>query len=138
MAGADASLPLQIAVVAALKGNSAVQAIVSDRVFDRVPKDAVKPYISIGPSQVTPELADEYDASRERFQVDGWSSDPGRRQIKTLGAVIRAALHGAALTLEGDQRLVFLEIEQTQYLPDPDGLTLHAAVVFTAGTEPSA
>lgn len=137
MTVADASLPLQKAIVAALKGSAELAAIVGTRVYDKVPADAKKPYVSLGPEQVMPDLADEYEGAHDRFQVDGWSAERGRVEAKAIGAAIHAALHDAALTVDG-HRLVNLQIEQTRYLVDADGITQHAVLIFTATTEPIA
>lgn len=137
MAGHDASWPLQLAVIAALKAHSGVTAIVSDRVYDTPPKGAQKPYTSLGPSQVSPELADEYAGARNRFQVDGWTANAFAGVRKTLGQAITDALHDAQLTLSENQRCVFVEHEQTHHLTEPDGTTRHVAVIFTAATEPT-
>jgi|SRR5215211_6824780 len=138
MAVSDATLPLQAAVVAALKANAAVAAIVGTRIYDNPAGDAAKPYISIGPSDLVPDDADGIEAAEITMQIDGWSDTPTSVQVKQVGAAIRAALHHAELTLPDDQRLVFLEADNTRYLTEPDGLTRHVAVSLRALTEPIA
>lgn len=135
MTVADASLPLQKAIVAALKAASTPAA---GRVFDAISPSAAKPYISLGPFDVLTEQADEYEGSETTIQIDAWSAGPGSVEVKQLGRAIRAALHNATLTLEENQRLVSLTVEQIRYLRDPDGITQHAAVTVRALTEPSA
>jgi invasion protein IalB len=136
MAFADASVPLQKALVAALKANAAVNAIVAGRIYDQVPVDAVKPYLSFGPWQVIAEQGDCYDASDISVQIDGWSAGPGSIEAKKIGRAVRAALDQQQLALDENERLVVMVIEQTQYLVEPDGLTQHAVVSFIARTEP--
>lgn len=142
MSDVDASLPLQKAVVAVLKSDAALQTLIgtgaSARVFDNVPTTAAKPYISLGPTQLNAEIAAEYEGSEERFQVDAWSAGPGKVEVKRIGRAIHTALNGVPLTLDENQRLVLIEIEQTRYLTEPDGITQHAALIFVAHTEPSA
>lgn len=137
MAGADASLPLQKAIVKLLKADAAVSGIVGESIFDAVPANAKKPYVSLGPSQIAPDLADEYEGAAERLQIDCWSAGPGKVEVKKLAAAIHAALHDAPLALDGDQRLVYLRIEQTQYMLDPDSMSEHGVLIFTAATEPA-
>lgn len=138
MTTADASLPLQKAIVAALKGAGAVSAIVAARVYDTPPTVPTKPYLSMGPFDVLTDEADEYEGSETTLQVDAWSGGPGSVEVKQLGRAIRATLHQAVLTLDENQRLVALTVEQIRYLREPDGLTQHAAVTVRALTEPSA
>lgn len=136
MAYADASLPLQKALVAVLKADAALTAIVAGRVYDSVPTNATKPYLSFGPWQVIPDQGDCYDASDIAVQIDGWSIGPGSVEAKKIGRAVRAALDQKPLTLDESERLVVMVIEQTQYLVEADGITQHAVVQFTARTEP--
>lgn len=138
MTTADASLPLQKAVVAALKNAVAVSALVATRIYDTPPPTPAKPYVSMGPFDIITELADEYEGSETSIQVDAWSAGPSTVEIKQIGRAIRATLHNATLTLDENQRLVSLTVEQIRYLREPDGLTQHAAVTVRALTEPSA
>lgn len=131
----DPSLPMQAAISAALKGNGAVSAIVSGRVYDAVPTDAPKPYINLGQPQVIPAKATCIDGAEVSYPVHGWASGPQSVQIKQLGAAVVAALDEIELTVSG-HRLVVFELEQIQYLDDPDGITKHFVAVFRALTEP--
>lgn len=135
---ADSTLPIQKAVIAALKADVTVSGIVGNRVHDAVPPTAAKPYLSLGPTQVLPDIAEEYEGSEVTFQIDGWSSGPKSVEAKQIGAAVRNALSGATLPLEDNQHLVNIEIVQTNYLPEPDGITQHAALTFRARTEPTA
>lgn len=134
----DSTLAIQKAVIAALKADASVSAIVAARVYDAVPTDAAKPYLSFGPTQVLPDIADEYEGSEVTFQIDGWSAGPSSVEAKRIGKAVRAALSGAALVLDDDERLVNIEPIQTNYLPEPDGITQHAALTFRVRTEPTA
>lgn len=133
---ADSSLELQKAIVAALKADTAVNAIVAGRIYDAVPTNAQKPYVSFGPFDMLPETGDCLEGCAVAIQLDGWAAGPDTVQIKRLGAAIAAALDAAPLVLDAPQRLVDLSIERTTYLRDPDGLTAHAAVTVRAATEP--
>ncbi len=138
MSDGDATLPLQKAIVAALRGDMPVAALVGTKVYDNVPTAPVKPYISIGPIDVLTEVADEYEGSETTIQIDGWSAGPKSVEVKQLGRAIRTALHEQNLELAEDQRLVSLIVEQIRYLPEPDGISQHVAVSVRALTEPSA
>jgi hypothetical protein len=89
MSAGDASWELQMAIVSALKSDGGVSAIVSNKVFDAPASTAAKPYISYGPSDITTEIASEYEGSDETIQIDGWTAGPNRKQSKELGKAIR-------------------------------------------------
>lgn len=133
----DPSLELHRAIYEILSADASVYAIVGEsppRVYDHVPPDAVKPYISLAPPQVLPDKADCIDGAQTIFQVDGWSAGPGSVEIKRLGAAIANALDEVEFVLIG-HRTVVCQLEQIQYLDDPDGITKHAAVVIRTLTE---
>lgn len=131
----DPALPLQKAIVAALKADSGVAAICNGRIYDGVPTNATKPYVSFGPFQMLPEHGDCLEGGESFVQIDAWCSGPDTVQSKQLGAAIAKALDEATLTLDGN-RLVGLVVAQTQYLRDPDGITAHAVVQLQALTDP--
>lgn len=136
MSVSDSALELQKAIVAALKANAGVNAIIAGRVYDAVPMNAAKPYVSFGPFDMLPEDGDCIEGALMAIQLDAWAAGPDTVQVKRLGAAVAAALDEAALTLDAPQRLVDLTLERTQYLRDPDGITAHAALTFRAATEP--
>ncbi len=131
---ADASLPFQKAILSALKTAN----IAGQRIYDAVPTSPTFPYVSFGPFDVLTEEADEYEGSDSTLQIDGWSRATGSVEAKQLGRAIRAALHGATLPLDENQRLVALTVPSVRYTNDPDGLTSHVIVTVRARTEPSA
>lgn len=131
----DPALALQKAIVAALKADSAVAAIVNGRVYDGVPTNATKPYVSFGHFQMLPDHGDCLDGGESFVTLDGWANGPDTVQVKTLGAAIALALDEATLTLDGN-RLVGLSLEQTNYLREPDGITAHASITLRALTDP--
>ena len=137
MSYADPSLELQKAIVAVLKADAAVNAIVGGRIYDGVPSNATKPYVSFGPFQLLPEHGDCLDGGEAILQLDGWATGPSTVQVKQLGTAIARALDEAPLVLDAPQRCVEISIEQTQYLRDPDGITAHAVVTVHAWTEPT-
>jgi hypothetical protein len=125
----DPSLPLQASVVAALKGDSGVAALVGDRVYDQAPAAASFPYISLGDTQVLPDKADCIDGTEIFTVLDAWSRKEGFPEVKRIGAAIVSALDDQALSVTGYALVVF-ELESIRYLHDPDGLTRHAVLTF--------
>jgi Protein of unknown function (DUF3168) len=134
---ADPSLQLQKAIVARLKADAGVAAIVNGRIYDAVPGGAVKPYISFGPFQLLPEHGDCLDGGEAFVTLDGWAAGPDTVQVKQLGSAVAKALDLAPIVLESPQRLVEMSVEQTQYMRDPDGITAHAVITVHAWTEPT-
>jgi len=135
----DPSLPLQAALIARLLADTAVKALVSKRIYDEVPDDKKRiadtgkafPYVSLGDMQVLPDKADCIDGTEVFVQIDAWSRAQGYPEVKHIGAAIVAALDDQPLTVTGYTAVVF-EIQNIQYLRDPDGLTRHAALSFRA------
>ena len=134
---ADSSLPLQKAIVARLRADAGVSAIIVDRVYDAVPTAAVMPYVSFGSFQVLPEQADCAEGVGVVIQLDGWAKGPDTVEVKRLGAAIANSLQWAEMSLDEGQRLVIMSVEALQYMRDPDGITAHAIVTVRGQTEPS-
>ena len=134
---ADSSLPLQKAIVARLRADAGVSAIIVDRVYDAVPTAAVMPYVSFGSFQVLPEQADCSEGVGVVIQLDGWAKGPDTVEVKRLGAAIANSLQWAEMSLDEGQRLVIMSVEALQYMRDPDGITAHAIVTVRGQTEPS-
>lgn len=136
MSAADPSLALQKAIVARLKADSAVNALIAGRIYDAVPQNATKPYVSFGPFDLLPEHADCLDGGDLTITLDAWSAGPDSVLLKRVGAAVVAALDEAALALDDNQRLVQLTILRTLYMRDPDGITGHAVITARALAEP--
>lgn len=132
----DPSLEVQAAIVAALRSNGALPPVVGKRVYDTVPANAAFPYISLGEGQVLPDKADCIDGAELSQQVDVWSRAVGFPECKTIAKAVVAKLDDQPLNVAGSDVIVF-EHEQTRYLRDPDGLTLHAAITFFALVYPA-
>lgn len=131
---ADPDLELQGAIVAALKGDAGVGALVADRIYDRVPENAAFPYVSYGPTDDTSADADCITGFDIFVQLDVWSRAVGLPECKRIADAVRVALHDSDLPLPTNA-LVFLEHRQTRVFRDPDGLTNHAALSFEAFIE---
>lgn len=128
------SLELQAAIVKRLKSVADVTALISSRVYDRVPTGPTFPYVSVGPKQI---LFDDIGCQTgfEIFiQLDAWSRSPGFQEAERIAETVRAALHRYDFSLT-DNALVSFEHLQTRVLRDPDGLTSHAVIEFVALVE---
>jgi hypothetical protein len=127
----DPSLPLQIAIVAALKAAD----VAGDRVYDTVPPGAEFPYVSISGSQVLPDKADCIDGTEVFVQLDAWSRAQGYPEVMGIAGGVVDALDDEPIVVDGFH-LVVLELQNLSYLRDPDGLTRHAAISFRALLQP--
>jgi hypothetical protein len=129
------SLALQKAVVAALVADAAVGALIGDRIYDAQPRDAIFPYLTIGQVNTTDWSTGTEDGGEHQLTLHAWSRERGKRECYAIGEAVEAALHDAALTLDG-HALVNLRFEFAETRRDPDGITFHGAMRFRAVTEP--
>jgi hypothetical protein len=128
----DPSLPLQGALVTALKADVDVAAIVADRVYDMPPGPTPTfPYVSWGSAQVLPEKFDCIEGTEIHLTIDAWSRQPGYPEVKRIADAVISAIDEQPPTISGFSVLE-LQLEQVNYLADPDGLTRHASIVFRA------
>lgn len=99
---ADTSRKIHAAIVAALKADSAVSAIVGSRIYDRVPQSVTFPY-----GQVTVEIGEPYDGADLQgweavVRIDWWSRKNGQSgEVYNVASAAYAVLHGSALTAAG-------------------------------------
>jgi hypothetical protein len=136
----DPSLPLQKAIVAALK--DALGAGVG--VHDRVPADragqvamAQFPFVHIGEDQVLSNADQCHDASTAYCTVHGWSRAVGKAEVKGIMATVCQALD-APLDVEGFGVIGHM-MTDLRHMTDADGLTSHSVATFRyrLGAKPS-
>lgn len=89
----SASLDLQKAFNTALKSDADLSAIIGQRVYDRVPKNAVFPYVQIGDDQEI-DNANTCDSSGVEVytRVHIWSRDVGVVEAKKIMGLIKPLL----------------------------------------------
>lgn len=129
------SVGLQDFILAKLKGDAGVSALVGSRIYDGPPATPEFPYISLGASDFTPDDADCIDMREETIQIDCWSRANGRKWPckQIVDAVVGALRH-----LDGDLAegaLVDSEIRIARVINDPDGITAHGIVQLAAVIE---
>ncbi|HDZ80726.1 MAG TPA: DUF3168 domain-containing protein [Roseobacter sp.] len=126
------ALALQKALVAALKSNATVMALVETRVYDQPPQSAARPYIRIGGIEPRPVRTDGKAAASLTFGIEAHSRPvtSGRIEATRCAEAIVATLDNAALTVTG-----FTSVQvhwQTQTVAqDSDGESYTAIVAFT-------
>ena len=76
----EPSLELQGAILTALKADAGVDALIADRIYDKVPPAPTFPYVTISDDQVVSAHADCLDNSTQVFStLHAWSrAGPGR------------------------------------------------------------
>ena len=125
---------LQDAIVARLRSDAAVIALVAGRVYDKVDPNAAFPYVNIGPVDSVSDDADCIIGFEVAQQIDCWSRSSGFAQVKLVVDAVRAALHDYDLALPTNA-LVLFEHRTTRIVRDPDGITSHGIIGFEGVVE---
>lgn len=126
---ADPTLALQAALVAALKADAGVSALVGARVYDRAPEAVAFPYLSLGPERTEPFDAQGTEGREIVWQVDVWSEAAGRVEARQIMAAVAARLHEGALTVTGFAFVMGILLSQ-RTLAEPDGARTHGVMTF--------
>ena len=133
---ATPELELQGAIVARLKADPAVAALVNGRIYDAVPGGAVFPYVTIGPTDSVDDSADCITGFLMAQQIDCWSRGVGKPEVKKIVDAVRAALHGREAQMPlATNAMPFFQHSTTRIVTDPDGLTSHGIIGFEAAIE---
>jgi hypothetical protein len=122
----DPSIPLQAAIVAALKASGSAA---GTRVYDAVPPSPTFPYISLGNVQVISEKAECVEGAEVYVTIDAWSRAVGKVELKQIGAKIILALDNAGLS-SANVTINCCELDDVNYIDDPDGSTSHGVFTF--------
>jgi len=134
----EPSLALQRGIYSALASASAVNGLISNRVYDRVTSDAPFPYVRIGIDQTVAEDQDCVEECVEVFaQVDVFSRSQGKVEAKNIAGAIVRALNAGTISIEPEYTLQDFRHADTRFLDDPDGLSTHAVLSFRALIESS-
>jgi len=128
------SLELQGVIVARLKSNAAVTALIAGRVYDAVPDKKTFPYVTLGEGDETGDDADCIDSFEVTFDIDVWSRGVGFPEAKQIADAVRSALKSPELTLQTNALAEF-QHRQTRIFRDPDGQTSHAVLTYQAFIE---
>lgn len=134
----SAAAALQKAIVAALKADAPLQALIGApaRVYDDVPHAPSFPFVAIGEAQERDQSGDAAPVSEHRFLIACWSRAGGRREVKTMLGLVRACLDDAALALEG-HTLIALAFQSAETQRQSDGETYQGIARFRAVTAPA-
>lgn len=91
---------LQKAMVAALKADPALSALIQGRVYDQAPEGALCPYLALGRCESRPVAADG-GGVEQKLTLTGVSRFAGSEEAKAVAAAVRACLHEAVLEADG-------------------------------------
>lgn len=121
-------------IIPLLKEDEALAAMIGVRVYDAVPPTASFPYVSFGSAWETQDDADCLASVEIGFRLDVWSRTVGFAEARNIAHRLRSILHNAELDLP-EGALAMLEYRRSDVMRDPDGLTNHVAIEFTAVIE---
>lgn len=128
----DPQLELQAAILARLKSQAGVTALVAQRCYDTPPPSPTYPYISIGPGNYQTEDADCIYGGEVMIQVDVWSMATQLSESRLIAGAVRKALRGWEPTL-ATNALVTFDHWRTDYIEDDP--MKHVSIRYTAIVE---
>lgn len=132
----SASRAFQKAIVALLRADAGVGALVGDRIYDGPPAAATFPYVSIGPSDFVAFDAELLTAREETIQLDVWDRSNGQKNTcRAIVDAIHSALHRVEMALDDPYAAALVTVGVVRVLDDPDGVTAHGILPVTGHIE---
>jgi hypothetical protein len=132
----NAASALQKAIFSRLSGDAALAALVgANGVTDRRLAEPVSPLLVIAGVDSTDHSTATEAGEEHLVTLEAWSEAAGHKQAQAIAAAVRAALHDAALTLDG-HHLVLLLHRDTRLRRDGKSRFHRAEMRFRAVTEP--
>ena len=126
---------LQKAIVGRLKEDAPLTALVSGRIYDRVPAGAVMPYVHLRNFQSVDDGAECVDGLEVFIDIDVWSNAVGKVEASRAAGAIRTALNYAPLALDEPYALAEIDHRDTNVGDGGDGLLSRARLSFRALVE---
>jgi hypothetical protein len=129
-----ATLALRQAVVAALRADAGLQALIGQRVYDHIPEREQFPYVSLR-DQVR-----AYDTTTERgkehtLQLNAWSRAEGSKEAELVLHGLERVLRDLSPRALTDHTLINLDVEMATVVRDEGGQTYFGYVRARAVTE---
>ena len=128
-------LALQKALIARLKADAGVVALLGDRIWDAVPTEPAHPHLLIGRSQSRSVGADG-GGVEHALTLTVVSRFRGTEEAKAVMAAVRLSVAEALLEADG-VRAVSVRVTFADIYPAPDGQRTFAAMRVRAVTEGS-
>jgi hypothetical protein len=132
----DPDRALQAAVLAALRADAGVTALVAARIYDEPPAQPIYPYVTIGRAETRPLGGVDGEGVEHALSLTCVSRFGGAEEATAVVGAMRAALHGAELTLT-DHRLVNLRATFSDTFRATDWRSTYGVLRMRAVTEPS-
>jgi hypothetical protein len=124
---------LQAGLIAWLKADAALTALVGQRVWDRAPEAAACPHLLIGEGSSRP-LAADVGAVEHRLTLVCVSRFAGTEEARAVVAAARARLHEAAVSVVG-LRIVSLRSTGAEMRRSGDGARTYGRLSLRVVTE---
>lgn len=118
----------QKAVIAALRANATLMAIVDSVSDRRNPGAGTYPYVTVE-TMASEWGTDTGDGFQVSTRVHSWSNSGSNKQTGDIQQAVYDTLHRAALTVTGFT-VVLVQFSDSQILDDPDGVTIHGVTEF--------
>ncbi|QKV18632.1 DUF3168 domain-containing protein [Oricola thermophila] len=129
---------LQAAIVAALRGDAELVALLGDagRITDRVPPDRAFPFVAIGRTAVSDWSTDDSAGEEHLVTLRCWSRATGRAELLAVAERVTAALSGLS-GIHGGTRIVSLLPVSAEHGFEAADRAWRAVLRFRALTEPA-
>lgn len=133
----SAEAVLQAGLLAHLAADAGVQAVFGNpaRLYDRAPRGAAFPFLSLGRGESEPADGDGVTLVDHRLSLHVWARKDDFEALKSAIGAVRTGLHNAALTLGGGWRCVSCRVVYADTFQGADGHTVHGLVRVRAGLE---
>jgi hypothetical protein len=129
-------LALQAPLVAALRADTELQALLGDAVFDGPPIEQAPPYLLIARHDVVPRDGDVAPGHEHRLLLHVWVREPSRKAV--LAVVERMLAVALGAVIDGPELVVtHRRHERTETAIDPATGHARAAVAVRMYSEPA-
>ncbi len=125
-------IQLQAALVAALKADAQLTALVGTSIFDAPPKDAAPPYVAIARHDLVPRDGDAAPGQEHRLALHIWAGQPSRRAALAIAEQVLAV---ALALAPGSIRVTHRQHDRTETAIDLETGQARAAVTLRFFTE---
>lgn len=115
------------AVWARLDGDATLDTLAPGGIHDESPQPPVYPWVQIGETVATKDAVFERDGRNVLQRLHVWSQYAGSKECADIMARIGDLLDEYELAVSGGT-VESCEVEQTQILRDPDGITRHGVI----------
>lgn len=134
----DPERALSAALLAAVRADPGIAALVAGRAWDQPPPDPVHPYLQLGRVEVRPAGGGEPEEGVELVAtLTCVSRFGGKEEAAEVGAAVRDALHDADLPI-ADHRLVNLRVSFQDVFRASDWRSVYGVTRLRAVVEPAA